>query len=449
MSLKLRLVLIPSIILALGLAASIGLELAWAPQRVRAEVSTGMQLGRILVIAAVADASALGSPQAALERLTVELPKVRHVTFRIVTGSQMLAAGELPELVDIARARVPAWFVHLFNLNLKMELFPIVVRGATVGQVAMLSNPLDEIADIWSDLSRLCVILIAASGAIVGLILWTVYRALRPIADLQRGFDRLEHGDYAARLKPIRVPELARIGEQFNSLACSLAQVTDDNHRLIDALINLQEAERKEIAHELHDEAGPVLFGIRAEAASILGICRRDDARPAPIAERAEAIGRLTDGMQRTNARILARLRPLALDTLGLAEALRELVAGWQEQCPGIAFSIRAEDVRLDDAAAELALYRVVQECLTNVARHADAHRVEVCLKRADGGSGAVSLLVRDDGRGLPAGLRFGFGLMGMSERVRALHGRLAVGKAAIGGAEIAVTIPLAATVLA
>lgn len=448
MSLKLRLVLIPAIILALGLAATIALELAWAPQRVRAEVSTGMQLGRILVIAAVADASALSSPEAALQRLAAELPKVRHVTFRIVTGSQMIAAGELPAL-DIAEAPVPAWFVHFFDLAPKIELFPVVVRGVKVGQVAMLSNPLDEIADVWKDLTRLCLLLIAASGAIVALILWTVGRALRPMGDLQRGFDRLEHGDYAVRLKPIRVTELARIGEQFNSLACSLAQVTDDNHRLIDALINLQEAERKEIAYELHDEVGPVLFGIRAEAASILGICGQDAALLSPIAERAEAVGRLADGMQRTNARILARLRPLALDTLGLAEALRELVAGWQEQCPEIAFSVRAEEIKLDDGAAELALYRVVQECLTNAARHAGAHRVEVCLKRSDGREGTINLLVRDDGRGLPAGLRFGFGLMGMSERVRALHGRLSIGKAALGGAEIAVTIPLAAAALA
>ncbi|MGH7122482.1 MAG: ATP-binding protein [Acetobacteraceae bacterium] len=444
MSLKLRLVLIPSIILALGLAAAVALELAWAPRRVRSEVATSMQLGRILVIAAVADASVLGSPAAVLGRLAAVLPTVRHVEFRIATGSPMIAGGKLPERA-IARARVPAWFAHFFDLNPRVELFPIVVRGVRVGQVEMLANPLDEIAAVWRAISRLCLLLIAASAAIVGLILWTVRRALRPIAEVQRGFDRLEHGDYAVRLCPVRVPELARIGEQFNSLACSLAQVTDDNHRLIDALINLQEAERKEVAYELHDEVGPVLFGIRAEAASILGTCRDDALHLSPIAERAAAIGRLADRMQRTNARILARLRPLALDTLGLAEALRELVAGWQDQCPDIAFSIRAEDIKLDDGTAELALYRVVQECLTNAARHAGAHRVEVCLQRTAGEAGAVNLLVRDDGRGLPRGLRFGFGLMGMSERVRALHGRLAIGQAALGGAEIMVTIPLPA----
>lgn len=445
MSLKLRLVLIPSIILSLGLAAAVALELAWAPRRVQSEVATSMQLGRLLVIAAVTDASTLGSAPVALQRLAAVLPKVRHVEFRIATGAQMVAGGELPERA-IARAPVPSWFVHFFDLSPRIELFPIVVRGARVGQVEMLANPLDEIAVVWRTISRLCLLLIAASAAIVGLILWTVRRALRPIADLQRGFDRLGHGDYAVRLAPIGVPELTRIGEQFNSLACSLAQVTDDNHRLIDALINLQEAERKEVAYELHDEVGPVLFGIRAEAASILGVCREHAAGLLPVAERAEAIGRLADRMQRTNARILARLRPLALDTLGLAEALRELVAGWQDQCPEIAFSIRAEDIKLDDAAAELALYRVVQECLTNAARHAGAERVEVCLKCTSGEAGAVNLLVRDDGRGLPPGIRFGFGLMGMSERVRALHGRLAIGQAASGGAEIMVTIPLQAT---
>ncbi|HUA76700.1 MAG TPA: ATP-binding protein, partial [Acetobacteraceae bacterium] len=201
--------------------------------------------------------------------------------------------------------------------------------------------------------------------------------------------------------------------------------------------------ERKEIAHELHDELGPVLFGIRAEAASILGSCRRGEPPLARIAERAAAIGRLVDGVQRTNARILARLRPLALDQLGLAEALRELVAGWQEHCPDIAFSVRAEEVAVGDDAVGLALYRVVQECLTNAARHAGARRVEVCLERMGSSERKVRVLVRDDGRGLPSGLRFGLGLLGMSERVRALNGRLSVGNRSAGGTEVTVMMDL------
>ena len=443
-SLKLQLVLIPAVILALGLAATIGDELAWAPQRVRAEVTSGMRLGRLLVTAALADVRGADSADAALSRLQAELPEVRHVVFRIATDPEQIAASELPGLIP-DRAGVPLWFARLFDLDPKIDLFPVIVRGREVARVEMLSNPLDELAEIWEELVWLCGLLLAASAAIVALSLWTVRRALRPVAALQHGFDRLERGDYAARLAPIAVTELARIGEQFNSLARALGQVTEDNHRLIDALIGLQEAERKEIAHELHDELGPVLFGIRAEAASILGGCRRGEAPLACIAERAEAIGRLADSIQQTNARILARLRPLALDQLGLAEALRELVAGWQQHCPGIDFSVRAEEVAVDGEATGLALYRVVQECLTNAARHAGARRVEVCLERTDGVGHAVRVLVRDDGRGLPPGIRFGFGLLGMSERVRALNGRLSIGNRPAGGTEIAVTMDLLA----
>jgi two-component system, NarL family, sensor histidine kinase UhpB len=444
MSLKLRLVLIPAVILALGLAATIGDELAWAPQRVRAEVTSGMRLGRLLVAAALVNARSAGNADAALSRLAKELPEVRHVVFHIATNPEQLAVAEMPSLVP-DRGEVPLWFARLFDLKPKIKIFPVIVGTTEVARIVMLSNPLDEIGEIWEELFRLGELLLAASVAIVALTLWTVRRALRPVQALQEGFDRLERGDYTARLAPIAVTELARIGEQFNSLAQSLGQVTDDNHRLIDTLIRLQEAERKEIAHELHDEFGPVLFGIRAEAASILSCCRRGEAALARIAERALAIGQLVDGVQRINARILERLRPLALDQLGLAEALRELVAGWQERCPGIAFSVRAEEVAVGGEATGLTLYRVVQECLTNAARHAEARRVEVCLERMVGAEHTVRVLVRDDGRGLPPGLRFGFGLLGMSERVRALNGRLCIGNRPTGGTEIAVTMDLPA----
>jgi two-component system sensor histidine kinase UhpB len=443
-SLRLRLVLIPSAILVLGLAATIGYELAGAAGRVRAEVSSGMRFGRILVGAALVNARTAGGDDAARASLAAELPRVRHIDFRLLDEPPSLAEAALRQ-VDPARSRVPAWFARLFDLAVQRELFPIVSGGVTVGNVAMLSNPLDEIAEIWDELVWLCALLLAASVAIVGLIHWNVRRALRPVADLARGFDRLERGDYTAQLAPIGVAELARIGEQFNSLGRSLGDLEEDNHRLIDALIGLQEAERKEIAHELHDEFGPLLFGIRAEAASLRRGWQRGQEQLDTVAERAEAIGRLADGIQRINARILARLRPLALAELGLAEALHELVAGWRERCPQIAWNVRAEEVVLDDERMELALYRVGQECLTNAARHAGAKRVEVVLERVAGPAPAVRLLVRDDGKGLPPGLRFGFGLLGMSERVRALHGRLSVGNGPAGGAEITVTLPLGA----
>ena len=145
MSLKLRLVLIPSVILALGLAATIGYELAWAPSRVRAEVHSGMRLGRILVMAALANARATGSREAALAHLAAELPKVRHVVFLIVTGPQQITHSEVPRLDARARNGTPLWFARLFDLAPSMQLFPVVIGGMAVGQVAMLSNPLDEI----------------------------------------------------------------------------------------------------------------------------------------------------------------------------------------------------------------------------------------------------------------------------------------------------------------
>ncbi len=443
-SLRLRLVLIPAVILALGLAATIGYEVVGATGRVRAEVGSGMRLGRVLVTAALADVPASGPAGPALTALAAKLPRVRHIEFGIIGGTGPVALAALPHL-DLAGAAAPGWFVRLFDLRPRTELFPILQGGARIGDVVMRANPLDEIGEVWGELVWLSAILLAAFAAMIALIHWAVRVALRPLRDLAHGFDRLEHGDYDMRLAPIRVVELARIGTQFNSLACSLGRLSEDNHQLVDALIGLQEAERKQIAHELHDEYGPILFGIRAEATSILGQCRRAEGRLDAVDQRARAIGDLVDRIQRINARILARLRPLALEELGLAEALRELVAAWQDRCPAIRFSVTADDLTLADETMQLALYRVVQECLTNAARHAGARCVEVRVTRRGGAAPEVRVVVRDDGRGIPPGLRFGFGLLGMSERVRALHGRLSIGNGTLGGAEIAVAMPLPA----
>ncbi len=204
-------------------------------------------------------------------------------------------------------------------------------------------------------------------------------------------------------------------------------------------LITLQEEERRGIARELHDELGQYFSAIKVDAISIgraLGPASDADAPR----RSAQAIVKAADHMHAIARGMLQRLRPAGLDELGLAACLQDLAETW-EQRHGVecAFLPSGELGELPEAVA-ITAYRIVQECLSNVARHAGATRATVRLAR---GAGALVLSVEDDGRGLRAGAGMGLGLPGMRERAAALGGSLVVDASPTGGVRVGASLPL------
>jgi two-component system sensor histidine kinase UhpB len=141
------------------------------------------------------------------------------------------------------------------------------------------------------------------------------------------------------------------------------------------------------------------------------------------------------NALQQSNRRVLARLRPAGLSELGLREALAALARLWREAHPGVAVEIAlSPTLDIADEAVELTVYRVVQEALTNVFRHAGASRVVVSIAPLRQAGGAAALVrVEDNGAGLPSDHRLGLGLTGMRERVLALGGSMTVNSTAQG----------------
>ena len=127
---------------------------------------------------------------------------------------------------------------------------------------------------------------------------------------------------------------------------------------------------------------------------------------------------------------------------MGLFNALRHLAAAWNMAHRGFSCELTTPDVEpeLSDDAS-LTIYRIVQECLTNIARHSKADRVEIAVGIRPGGS--LIIRIADNGVGLPKNFRFGFGFLGMSERVRKLNGKLDVSNRRGGGTLVEVTMPL------
>ena len=211
------------------------------------------------------------------------------------------------------------------------------------------------------------------------------------------------------------------------------------NRELARQLISVQEAERLALARELHDEFGQSCTAIRIETACLRHCAADDRAGMLAAAERADAAAH---GLYQLVRNMLCRLRPVTLDTLGLAAALQELCEAW-EQRTGTAcrFLVEGCTEALGDAI-EIAIYRVAQEALTNITRHAQASSVEVTLGRST--SAAVTLCVRDDGRGMDLSLATrGLGLVGAVERAAGVGGELTIRSAPGAGAQLTLRIPL------
>lgn len=210
--------------------------------------------------------------------------------------------------------------------------------------------------------------------------------------------------------------------------------------RLSARMIEQHEAERRRLSRELHDETAQVFSAVKME----LGLLR-DTADP-PVAVRLDRALELIDTGIRSIRAVTNDLRPSLLDDLGLLPALRSLVADFAERS-GVVTDLSAPAALPPlSKDAELALFRALQEALSNVSRHAGAGRVEIRLAAA---GAAVTLDVRDDGRGLPRGQAAAdfeqnghLGLAGMRERIGALGGTVTV-EGGPGGVRLAVRLPL------
>ena len=240
-----------------------------------------------------------------------------------------------------------------------------------------------------------------------------------------------QHGPHAVQMV---VSDVSQRNREVRALERSRQALK----RLSANAVEAREAERRRIARELHDELGQSLSALKMEIADCVDI---DDLSPEH--PRVSLILTRLDDIMNSVRRIAADLRPLMLDDLGLGDAIESLAHDFARRM-GVQVHLHVEHI--DPPAGErvsIALYRMVQEALTNVARHAHATEVHISLLRQDD---ELVLSVRDDGIGLP-GLPpqrdSQYGLLGMQERADMLGGRLELDNLPDGGARVRVRVPM------
>jgi signal transduction histidine kinase len=341
-----------------------------------------------------------------------------------------------------------AFYRNLFNTD-REAVRAVLFRGAKMGEAVVWVDPAVLTAQAWREAGRLMLVLSIALPLLCVLVYAALARALRPTQLIRAGLERIAANDLTTRLPHFDLAELSTVRNVFNHLAESLGTALAERNELTRKLIALQDEERLHLARELHDEFGQSLAAIRALAAS----ARQSAAQDCPtLLTECDGITRTATDMMETLRGTLFRLRPPDVDELGLAASLQGLVAGWNGRSRGqtrFEIGLSGTFESLPDAVS-VNLYRIVQEALTNAAKHADATRVVLRLRmrETEGTSDnrlakEIELTIDDDGCPSDQAVKSGMGLLGMRERVAALGGRLSFEAGQSGGSVLRVVIPV------
>ncbi|TWB59530.1 histidine kinase [Nitrospirillum viridazoti] len=453
MSLRIRLVLSIALLLLVSLAT--GGAAAWlrAERSVRTEMEAALSVGQHTVGSALAHLAGRPAPQdRSDEDITVMLTRLvgafngdRHLRVSLrqpgggVVASSRLAVPDHP---------APAWFVRSLDVPQLSAEVPLPGFSGQGLWLRLETDPSGEVSEVWGELGDDAVMMLLFSALALPMVYWTLGRALRSVDRLSKAFAQVaETGMETARpVAEAGPPELRRLAVSFNRMIERLAAAEARNRRLHEQLQTIQEEERADLARDLHDEVGPYLFAINVDVTALMAAAER--AGDAAMRDQARSAREAVTHVQQEVKAILARLRPPGLSDLGLRAALENLAAFWRARRPDVAIAVTVAPGPHLGEAGDTAIYRVVQESLSNAIRHGRPRSVSIGVASSAGG---ITIDIADDGDGLPAGAppSTGYGLRGMAERVAALGGSLTVANRPEGGVRVHAVLPSAAGISA
>ncbi len=341
----------------------------------------------------------------------------------------------------------PRWYTKLVAPQESVQV--IELNGA---RLSVKTNPTRAVLDGWDNLRDILfaqAILFVMADLLIFLL---VGRWLAPLEKIERGLREIEQGDHHVRLPALPGKEAGQMGRAFNRMA----QAVEDNILVRQSSAEAQarlvtqreftqllhgriEEERAALALELHDELGQSLTAMRSIAKSIM---QHPDIVGSPLERSAqmlfETAGMTSDAMHR----MIPRLRPIQLEGMGLVDAVRDLLTATQQKHPELKIELQVDGtIPVLSEALELSAYRIVQEALTNVVRHAQATRAQISLATDKDG---LKLCISDNGKGAETLKREGhYGVRGMQERAESHGGQVVFQSNAPAGLTVVVSLPI------
>ena len=446
MSLKLRIILIINLLLLLILAVSSSLTIQDARRNVQAEIHSSEKLALYLFEIGVLKNPKYQTIENEFKPFNLQnLVHMRHIKIEFFNVEGKLLDSNISE-VKIAN-QAPDWFVSLLSSisdPWEPKRLPVVILGDHKGDIVISPDPSYEYGEIWNQLKDTLQLIGTFFILINALIVWILSSALNPIEHILFSLNQLEEGNLKTRIPHLKTKEVRLIGQKFNRMVKILEETIVKNHTLSQQLINLQETERKKLARDLHDEFGQSLTAIHADAAALKILANKEYPKIKPS---VDAISHLSKYLMELVSGMLGRLKLGVLSELGLEEGLVDLIKTWQLRHPKIKlqYDLHLRSLPKVSETISVSTYRIVQECLTNISRHARAKHVAIQIKYEAKNklNRFIDINIQDDGVGFSKPHRDGFGLLGIKERIYEIHGKINIISKPKLGTALSIQLPL------
>ena len=353
-----------------------------------------------------------------------------------------------PPPVYKAGRDAPEWYSHIVSPSVKTREISLAH-----GRLLVRADPSRAVLDGWDDFVPILITLFTGVAVVILLVYWLLGRALQPIQQVVHGLQEVGRGQYNIRLPHMRGQEAQMMGHAFNSMASSLqegmaarekareaTQALAQSRELTHVIQTRIEEVRGQIARELHDELGQQVTAIKSVG---MAIAHRAKGVDEQIETSARMVIDCADAIYEEVHQLVTKLRPLALDRFGLQDALQDLLEEARSRHPEMQITLTI-DAPLDTLEDNLAtaVYRIMQESLTNALRHAQASSIDMHVRHSHD---KLQLEVRDNGTGPGADWQSSghFGVVGMGERAQGLGGHLVFEALHPQGARVLAELPL------
>jgi len=409
-----------------------------ARNAVNDEVDSSINLALQLIKLGFSVAPAKGIDETTwVYRLSVLKP-TRHLNIQLkkpsgqlidITGTKLpLTREELP----------PDWFFNLVVGDYPKVEYQIKTFDNKPLTLVIQANPRDEVIEVWQET-------VAFFATIFTLILLTFLavhlvfkKTLKAINTIVESLKLIETGEYRKKLPHFSTREYDSIAKAINHMTDALDKTRQQNRALTQHSLQIQEDERQRLSQELHDELGQSLTAIKVMAVTAAH-------KQADTQKITDSIITICDHLMMVVRSMMQQLHPLILTDLGLKATLEDLVSHWAERNSELLLTLHCDD-RVDamDKKITIQVFRVIQECLTNIIRHAHAYHASINLDLGSHPTDRLCLQVEDDGQGCDINkVSSGFGLLGMQERIKSLDGSFQLHSRPGAGMKIIAIIPI------
>lgn len=426
MSLKLRLLIYINLLLFIAVSIGLTAIISSAKSNVRQEILSTQSLAVFAIENGIQKNPEIYLFKKETDTLGLaNLNELRHLNIQFYDSNNQLRdqSSSNVSLLD----KPPLWFISIiedFSTILPEKRISINFKDKKLGYILITPEPMYEYSEIWQQIKHGFWVIFLFFGLVNIMIFIVFYLTLKPIGSIIEGFQKLEDEDYKAKIKKINILELDIIGQNFNKMVKKLREGNFKIHKLSQDLINVQEQEKKELARNLHDELGQSLTAIQAEAASV-----KKNKNEASRTLALNSIIKISKNMMLSTRELIKKLSLGILEEMGFEIAINDLVDNFSKRHPKALINY-FYDKSLNEfipQSFEGRIYRIIQEALTNITKHSNPKKISISFKFKN--MEELEIRIFNNGVKNKPDKESGVGLLGMTERVNQMNGKIILKK--------------------